>query len=248
MVVPGSRWIGVDRMGVQAEGTRPLPSDHTDPSRAARGTRAVRLEDLDDEQLVELAKGDRVAFSVLYRRHVRAVYHYAHRLCGGDRAAAEDVTSATFERALAAIARFEWRGVGVRPWLLRIASSEVGNWYRATERVAGQKGQDAARSALRLQGINGSTVEIGSSEAATEQQAAEQLRVALAQLPERYREVISLRYLAGLGADEAAQAMGCSKGTLAVTLHRAITALRRGMADNIRSLDEGSNEAGRRER
>ena len=44
---------------------------------------------------------------------------------------------------------------------------------------------------------------------------------------ERYQEAISLRHLAGLEADEAAAAMGCTKAVLAVTLHRATKALRR---------------------
>jgi len=43
------------------------------------------------------------------------------------------------------------------------------------------------------------------------------------------KTAISLRYLAGLTHDEAAQAMGCSKAVMAVTLHRATAALRRAM-------------------
>jgi RNA polymerase sigma factor (sigma-70 family) len=50
---------------------------------------------------------------------------------------------------------------------------------------------------------------------------------ALATLRPRYQEALSLRYLMGLSADDAAEAMGCSKPVLAVTLHRALGALRR---------------------
>jgi RNA polymerase sigma factor (sigma-70 family) len=49
---------------------------------------------------------------------------------------------------------------------------------------------------------------------------------AMSRLRPRYHEVITLRYLSGLGPEEAAEVMGCSKATLAVTLHRAMNALR----------------------
>ena len=57
------------------------------------------------------------------------------------------------------------------------------------------------------------------------------LRAAMATLSDRHRDVIGLRYLAGLSADEAAAALGCSKATLAVALHRALAALRRALPD-----------------
>ena len=50
---------------------------------------------------------------------------------------------------------------------------------------------------------------------------------ALDLLRPRYQQALTLRYLSGLSADDAAEAMGCSKPVLAVTLHRALHALRR---------------------
>ena len=53
------------------------------------------------------------------------------------------------------------------------------------------------------------------------------MREAMSTLRPRYQEALSLRYLAELDADDAAKAMGCTKPVLAVTLHRALGALRR---------------------
>ena len=50
---------------------------------------------------------------------------------------------------------------------------------------------------------------------------------AMSTLRPRYQEALSLRYLSELGADDAADVMGCSKPVLAVTLHRALGALRK---------------------
>ena len=54
-------------------------------------------------------------------------------------------------------------------------------------------------------------------------------------LTPRYQQALSLRYLAGLTPDEAAAAMGTSKATMAVVVHRATRALRRALAAEDRS-------------
>ena len=46
-------------------------------------------------------------------------------------------------------------------------------------------------------------------------------------LSPRYQQALSLRYLAGLTPDEAAAALGTSKATMAVVVHRATRALRK---------------------
>ena len=50
---------------------------------------------------------------------------------------------------------------------------------------------------------------------------------ALSRIPPRYQRAISLRYLADLDNESAAEAMGISRSTMAVVLHRALRALRR---------------------
>lgn len=54
----------------------------------------------------------------------------------------------------------------------------------------------------------------------------EGILLALDDLPDRYHDVVSLRYLSGLTAAETAEAMGLSRGNVAVMLHRALGALR----------------------
>ena len=47
----------------------------------------------------------------------------------GSRTIAEDVTSATFEKALRGLERYRWREPGIGPWLFRIASNELVDVY-----------------------------------------------------------------------------------------------------------------------
>jgi RNA polymerase sigma-70 factor (ECF subfamily) len=206
---------------------QPLDTDSEPGSRPtslrpvrARAERHGDLSSLDDRELVDLAHRDRAAFAVLYRRHVDAVYRFAMRLCGGDKSVAEDVTASTFERALSRLNQFQWRAGGLRPWLLRIASSETASWYRQHSRSAGTIGQQRAAAAFLLSG----------SDTRRDDPRVDLVLDALNELNDRYRDVIILRYLAGLSPEDTADAMGCSKSTLAVTLHRALGALRQTIA------------------
>ncbi len=64
----------------------------------------------DERALVEAAQSDPAKFDALYEMHFERVYAFiASRV--RDRATAEDVTSEVFHKALANLARFEWRGV-----------------------------------------------------------------------------------------------------------------------------------------
>jgi RNA polymerase sigma-70 factor (ECF subfamily) len=191
-------------------------------ARLQRSGGASSVEALDDRSLVAAAQADQRVFAVLYRRHVDAVFRYATRTCG-DRVVAEDVTAATFERALAALPRFEWRGGGLRAWLFRIASAEVATWYRERDRTTGDRGRQAWRRGDRVR-----------PDTAADDDPNDQLTLlrAMATLPDRYREVITMRYLAEMTTDEAADALGVSKRMLAVTLHRALGALRRAMVEH----------------
>lgn len=184
---------------------------------------AARVVDDDEEAIVEAARHDRAAFAELYRRHVRAVYGYCYRLTGSSQVA-EDLTSATFERALRGLDGFRWQGTGIRPWLLRIAANEANGRWRREARAAAPR----AQRALRLVAGDGTAPPVGADDG-VDGFDHERLRAALATLPERYQQAITLRYLGGLSADEAAAAAGCSKANLAVTLHRALGALRRAL-------------------
>ena len=64
----------------------------------------------DDRALVTAAQRDRRQFTALYERNVDAVHAYVYRRVD-NRADAEDITSLVFQKALANLDRFEWRGL-----------------------------------------------------------------------------------------------------------------------------------------
>lgn len=171
-------------------------------------------DQFDERELVELARRDANAFAELYRRYVERIHAYAYRR-SGSRAVAEDVTSATFEKALRGLGGYRWREPGIGPWLFRIASNEFANHHRGVAR------QDRIVRSLQ-QRRDGDTQQmpepdIGDSE----------LRAAMATIRPRYQQALTLRYFADLTNEEAAAAMGVSRRTMAVIVHRGTAALRR---------------------
>jgi RNA polymerase sigma-70 factor, ECF subfamily len=172
---------------------------------------------LDERELVERARSDADAFAELYRMHAPRVHALAWRRLGS-REAAEDVTSATFERAWRAMPKFRWRDAGFPAWVLRIAANEVTDHLRREGRASSKRGQRALATLAPLPAG-------GADDDLTDDDPA--LRAALARVKPRYAEALTLLYFAGLDANEAAAVLGCSPRTFAVVLHRAHDALRR---------------------
>ncbi len=178
-------------------------------------------DDLDERRLVELARDDREAFAELYRRYVSRVYAFTYRRTRIAEVA-EDITSATFERALRSLDTFQWRSGGFGPWLFRICANELVDHHRRTARATSDRARGAA-FALVAEGSPDPADAIDGDDAAAE------VLVAMDRLNPRYQRALSLRYLSGLTTDEAAAAMGTSKATMAVIVHRATRALRQAM-------------------
>jgi RNA polymerase sigma-70 factor (ECF subfamily) len=188
------------------------------PVAAGAAQRAGAEED--DRALAERAPTDADAFAQLYRRYVGAIHEFAYRR-SGSRDLAEDVTSATFEKALRSLERFEWRRGGFRAWLYRIAANELTDQFRRLQRDTTPRAQRTLRALA--------AGDDGAFETAEERTGGDGARVmeAMAALTPRYQEALSLRFLSGLSVPEAAAALGCTRGTLAVVVHRALAALRR---------------------
>ena len=89
----------------------------------------------DERELIERAKRDREAFSVLYRRHYSMLAAHVYRRTGNVHAT-EDLVADVFLTALRTLPRYRYRGIPVRFWLLRIATNAVNRWARRQRRHA----------------------------------------------------------------------------------------------------------------
>lgn len=141
-----------------------------------------------------------------------------------DHTEAQDVAQDAFVKAYQALDRFE-DGRAFRPWLLRIVRNEAVNRVRRRAR----QGQLALRSFQPGPGHD-------PSEAAERRVRSEQLLTALDQLPDPYRQVLTLRFLMELSEEETAETLGIARGTVKSRTSRAMEQLRSVLAAEMRGV------------
>ncbi|MGH2443547.1 MAG: RNA polymerase sigma factor, partial [Chloroflexota bacterium] len=73
-------------------------------------------------ELIDLAKHDATAFGEIYDLYADRIHAFC-RVHSASREEAEDLMAQTFERALAAINRYQHRGIPFSAWLFRIAGN-----------------------------------------------------------------------------------------------------------------------------
>jgi RNA polymerase sigma-70 factor (ECF subfamily) len=151
-------------------------------------------------------------FESLYRSSRDDVYAYVATLLR-DRAAAEDVTALAFERAYRKRRTFDRRRGEERAWLFGIARNAALDELRRRRRLA----------ALAAEPLDEVTPE-DEADVALRRTA---VRAALAELPGPERELVALKFHAGLSNGEIAAVLGVSDSAVGTRLHRIIEKLRK---------------------
>jgi RNA polymerase sigma factor (sigma-70 family) len=153
----------------------------------------------------------RIAFEALYRESRDDVYAYVAGLLR-DRSAAEEVTSQAFERAWRKRRQLDRRRGTPRAWLFGIARNAALDELRRRGRIA-----DSAPEAAAAPVIN-------PAETAVDRAV---LQEALDSLSGRERELVALKFFAGLSNAEIAAVTRTSETNAGTRLHRVIEKLRR---------------------
>jgi RNA polymerase sigma factor (sigma-70 family) len=154
-----------------------------------------------------------LAFEQLYRSSRDDLYAYVAGMLR-DRSAAEEVTAAVFERAFRRRRRFDPRRGSGRAWLFGIARNaaidELRRMRRRAELSADPPDPDAPDAEA--------AVEAGDRRAV--------ISAALAGLEPRERELVAMKFFAGLSNTEIAAVLGISESNAGTKLHRVLTKLR----------------------
>ena len=153
-----------------------------------------------------------VDWEAVYREEMSRVFNY-FRYRGFARATAEDLTSATFEKAWRARDRYRKDRAAVSTWLLAIARNVAIDHFRRS-RPEVPLVEDAPRDE--------ETPEMAALRAGQSLRLTELLRA----LPERERELLALKYGADATNRAIATLTGLSESNVGTILHRTIGALR----------------------
>jgi RNA polymerase sigma-70 factor (ECF subfamily) len=178
-------------------------------------------------RVVEAAQaGDLDALASLYDTHINQVYRYALARLGNVHDA-EDVAEEIFLKMLNGLPKYQVRKVPFAAWLMRIAHNEVVSFARRNVRRANDTD------------LPEEIVDRGDSDPAEHAERAlalEDLRKAVALLPEAQREVITLRFASGLSVADTARALGKQENNVKVLQHKGMQRLQTLMAPKYPEL------------
>jgi RNA polymerase sigma-70 factor, ECF subfamily len=159
------------------------------------------------------------AFEQLYRSSRDDVYAYAAGLLR-DRAAAEEVTALAFERAYRKRASFRPERGSRRAWLFGIARNAALDELRRRSRVTPLEGDPAVAAEDPADGADRSLRRLA-------------VQRALGALTARERELVGLKFHAGLTNAELGRVLGVSETNAGTLLHRTIQKLRKACDETL---------------
>ena len=174
---------------------------------------------MDDETLdrlvAEAKRGDRDAFGRIFDAYAAPIHRFiASRV--NSPSDAEDLTQLVFVKALEALPRYEARGIPFGGWLFRLARNAIIDQIRTHK-----------DHLPLLAAVTRETDDAGPEQRAALSEDLDRLAEALKELTDDQREVIELRFFAGLSVLEAAMVMGRQEGTIRGLQFRAIQTLRK---------------------
>jgi RNA polymerase sigma-70 factor, ECF subfamily len=170
--------------------------------------------------LTELAmRGQPAAIDTLLRQIRPMIVRYCRARLGrisGHYHAADDVAQEVCIAVLSALPRYQDMGRPFASFVFGIASHKVADAMR-----------NAARMAIPTEDLpDGPDDRPGPEETAVAYIEAERARALLARLPVHQRELLVLRVLSGMTAEETGHELGMSAGAVRVAQHRALARLR----------------------
>lgn len=176
--------------------------------------------------------GDRGALtSVLESVHEPILRYCRGRIGVGERHlfSADDIAQEALMAVMTALPRYEDQGKPFMAFVYGIAAHKVADAMRVAVRVKA----DPVESVPDVTTVLG-----GPEQMALDSDASRQMRRLLSVLPDKQREILVLRLVVGLSADETADAVGSTPGAVRVAQHRALAKLK----DELRKAGERRHE------
>jgi len=151
----------------------------------------------------------------LYEEYYDRIARYAF-VHIGDRADSQDLAGEVFLKALKSLDSYQERGVPMQAWLFKIAHNLVVDYLRR-------------KAKLRAEATDMELLQVGDEDPIEEAETKirmEKVTEAMKKLTADQRQVISLRFMAGLASKEVAQAMKKTDGAVREMQRAAIEKLR----------------------
>jgi len=166
-----------------------------------------------DQQLVaDYLGGDEKALEILFGRYFKQVYRFAHNYSKNSEDA-EDITQKTFLKAWRNLKKFD-TNKSFKTWLFAIAKNMAIDFLRKKKDVLLSEAETLINPALSPMALSEKTEKFHN------------LVLAVGKLPQKYSEIISLRYNSGFSFAEIARFLGEKLNTIKSRHRRGILMLK----------------------
>jgi RNA polymerase sigma-70 factor, ECF subfamily len=174
----------------------------------------------DDVLLRRAAKGDEDAFTLVYRRHQAPIYRFALRMTGSAWAA-EEIVQDVFMTLIRDPKKYDARLGTVSAFLYGVARNRILKYRERLPREVAleEKDEDGTGFGVILKDT------VTPAVWAEKRERSAQVRAAVLELPDEFREAVVLCELQDMSYEEAAAIIGCPIGTIRSRLHRGRTLL-----------------------
>jgi len=189
----------------------------------------MSIEAESDEALVRrVREGDQDAFAVLVDRYKRGIANFIGASVRGA-SDVSDLSQETFLRAYAHIHTFNPQLGRFSTWIYQIARNVVRTHLGKSQRRLAQ--QQLPEDQTLENTLPDLSVESDPAGGVLRAEAERELRAALAELPERTRTVLALRYFDNMEYHTIASTLGLSLGNVKTLIHRGKIALAKKMQE-----------------
>jgi RNA polymerase sigma-70 factor (ECF subfamily) len=181
-----------------------------------------------DAVVAEAVAGNRDALRTVLETIRPIVFRYCRARVGtAERSglSADDVAQEVCLAAITALPRYKDQGRPFLAFVYGIAAHKVADAHRA----AGRNRADATDMLPER-----ASTAAGPEQMAIDAESAARMNRLLAVLPEKQREILILRVVVGMSAEETAEAVGSTAGAVRVAQHRALARLKSEMGTTRR--------------
>jgi RNA polymerase sigma-70 factor, ECF subfamily len=184
--------------------------------------RTGNTEQLDEELVARVQRGDKAAYDILVLRYQHKIVQLVNRYVK-DNSEAQDVAQEAFIKAYRALGSFRGESA-FYTWLYRIAINTAKNYLvsrsrRSSDYQVDVQDAEAIENAPQLQGLETPEHNLLGEE------IVKTIQTAIENLPEEMRVAIMLREFEGMSYEEIAEAMDCPVGTVRSRIFRAREAI-----------------------
>ncbi|MBO7197807.1 MAG: RNA polymerase sigma factor [Tidjanibacter sp.] len=169
---------------------------------------------LSDAQLVVLVlDGDSEAFATLFKRYREEILALCLQRTSGNKEDANDLVQETFVKVFLNLAKYDPKFT-FGQWIYTIARNTFIDYFRRK------------RDDLSIDQIGGGptvvpTYDVSPDEHIISEQHNSQMERCLSALPEKYRQMVEMRFLRQMSYEEIAAQVGLPMGTVKTQIHRA---------------------------